>query len=222
MNNYFAYMRISTAVERQKQKFTRQEAALKKFAEQNKIEFIYTAREDASGKNFTDRKEWNKIEKLVQDGDTIVFKDISRFTREAENGYSKYMELLNKGINLIFIDNPTVSTPYIKQLLNVAEQQNLVARTSLESTIKLLLIVELDRVEQERLILIKRTKDGIEASNKKQGRKAGQVDKLTDSLKADIEAYKKDRSIKAIDLMKKHHISRNTFKKYVAMLSTEV
>ena len=106
--------------------------------------------------------------------------------------------------------------------MNVAEQQNLVARTSLESTIKLLLIVELDRVEQERLILIKRTKDGIEASNKKQGRKAGQIDKLTDSLKADIEAYKKDRSIKAIDLMKKHHISRNTFKKYVAMLSTEV
>ena len=141
MNNYFAYMRISTAVERQKQKFTRQEAALKKFAEQNKIEFIYTAREDASGKNFTDRKEWNKIEKLVQDGDTIVFKDISRFTREAENGYKKYMELLNRGVNLIFIDNPTVSTSYIKQLLNVAEKQNLVARTSLESTIKLLIIV---------------------------------------------------------------------------------
>ena len=61
MSNYFAYMRISTAVERQKQKFTRQEVALKKFAEQNEIEFIYTAREDASGKNFADRKEWNKI-----------------------------------------------------------------------------------------------------------------------------------------------------------------
>ena len=128
MSNYFAYMRISTAVERQKQKFTRQEVALKKFAEQNKIEFIYTAREDASGKNFADRKEWNKIEKLVQDGDTIVFKDISRFTREAENGYKKYMELLSRGVNLIFIDNPTVSTSYIKQLLNVAEKQNLVAR----------------------------------------------------------------------------------------------
>lgn len=221
MSNYFAYMRISTALERNKQKFSRQEAALKKYAVQNKIEYIFTVREDESGKDFTHRKEWNKLESLVHQGDTIVFKDISRFTREAENGYSKYMELLNKGINLIFIDNPTVSTPYIKQLLNVAEQQNLVARTSLESTIKLLLIVELDRVEQERLILIKRTKDGIAASSKKQGRKAGQVDKLTDSLKADIEAYKKDRSIKAIDLMKKHHISRNTFKKYVAMLSTE-
>ncbi len=57
----------------------------------------------------------------------------------------KYMELLNKGIERIFIDNQTVSTPYIKQLLNVAKAQNLVARTSLQSTVKLLLIVELDR-----------------------------------------------------------------------------
>lgn len=212
-------MRISTAVERQKQKFTRQEAALKKFAEQNKIEFIYTAREDASGKNFTDRKEWNKIEKLVQDGDTIVFKDISRFTREAENGYKKYMELLNRGVNLIFIDNHTVSTSYIKQLLNVAEKQNLVARTSLESTIKLLIIVELDRVEQERLIMIKRINDGIAASDKKSGRKAGQLDKLTPALEADILAYLSDRTIKAVDIMKKHGIkSRTTLKKYVDLL----
>lgn len=57
----------------------------------------------------------------------------------------KYMELLNKGIERIFIDNQTVSTLYIKQLLNVAKAQNLVARTSLQSTVKLLLIVELDR-----------------------------------------------------------------------------
>jgi DNA invertase Pin-like site-specific DNA recombinase len=71
--------------------------------------------EDESGKNFTDRKEWKRLEKLLQPGDTIIFKDISRFTREAENGYTKYMELLEKGIELIFIDNPTVSTDYIKQ-----------------------------------------------------------------------------------------------------------
>ena len=155
----------------------------------------------------------------MQDGDTIVFKDISRFTREAENGYKKYMELLNRGVNLIFIDNPTVSTSYIKQLLNVAEKQNLVARTSLESTIKLLIIVELDRVEQERLIMIKRINDGIAASTKKSGRKTGQLDKMTPALEADIRAYLSDRTVKAVDIMKKNGIkSRTTFKKYVEAL----
>ena len=217
MSNYFSYMRISTKEERGTQRYNRQEKAVNRYAQENNIDYIYQAKEDISGKNFTDRKEWNKLEKLLQSGDTVVFKDISRFTRETENGYIKYMELLNKGIELIFIDNQTVSTPYIKQLLNIAEKQNIVAKTSLESTVKLLLIVELDRVEQERLIINKRIRDGIAASSKQSGRPLGKLDKMTDELNADIRLFLADRNIKQVDLMKKHNISRGTLKKYVAL-----
>ena len=220
MINYFSYMRISTKEERGLQKFNRQEKALKKYAETHNIEYIYEAKEDKSGKNFDDRTEWKKLERLIREGDTIVFKDISRFTREVDNGYSKYMELLNNGINLVFIDNPTVSTNYIRQLLDIAKNQNIVAKTSLEGTIKLLLIVELDRVQQEREILIKRIKDGQAASNKKSGRPVGKLDKMSKELKADIIEYLNDRSIKQIDLMRKYNISRNTLKKYVEIVKT--
>jgi len=127
------------------------------------------------------------------------------------------MELLNKGIELIFIDNQTVSTPYIKQLLSVAREQNLVAKTSLESTVKLLLIVELDRAEQERATTVQRIKDGIAASSKKSGRPEGKLDKMTDALKEDIQLFLNDRSVKQIDLMKKHNLSRNTLKKYIML-----
>ena len=150
MSNIYSYMRISTEEERGLQKFTRQENALKKYAKENGIEYLLEFKEDKSGKNFEERKQWKKLESILQTGDTVVFKDICRFTRNAEQGYKKYMELLEKGIELIFLDNQTVSTPYIKQLLNVAKEQNLVAKTSLESTVKLLLIVELDRAQQER------------------------------------------------------------------------
>lgn len=218
MDNFFSYKRISTKEERGLQKYNRQEAALKKYAAENGIEFVAEFQEDESGKSFDNRKEWKRLEKLVQPGDTIVFKDISRFTREANNGYNKYMELLERGVELVFIDNPTISTEYIKQLLNVAEQQNIVARTSLESTVKLLIIVELDRVEQERLILINRIKCGISASEKQQGRKPGQLDKMTAELEADIKAFLGDRSIKQVDLMEKHKISRNTLKKYIELV----
>lgn len=218
MENYFSYKRISTKEERGLQKYNRQEAALKKYAADHGIEFVAEFQEDESGKSFDNRKEWKRLEKLVQPGDTIVFKDISRFTREANNGYNKYMELLERGVELVFIDNPTISTEYIKQLLNVAEQQNIVARTSLESTVKLLIIVELDRVEQERLILINRIKCGISASEKQQGRKPGQLDKMTAELEADIKAFLGDRSIKQVDLMEKHKISRNTLKKYIELV----
>lgn len=222
MNNYFTYKRISTKEERGLQKYNRQEAALKKYAEEHNIDYVAEFQEDVSGKNFDSRKEWNRLERLVQPGDTIVFKDISRFTRESNNGYNKYMELLEKGIELVFIDNPTVSTDYIKQLLSVAEQQNIVAKTSLESTVKLLIIVELDRVEQERTILIKRIKNGISASNKTQGRKQGTLDKMTTELEIDIKSFITDRSIKQIDLMKKHNISRNTLKKYIEIVKLKI
>lgn len=222
MCNVFAYMRISTKEDRQKQSFNRQEGALAKYAEKNNVQFLMTFKEDVSGKSFTNRAEWNKLESIVRDGDTIVFKDISRFTREAENGYAKYMELMNKGVELVFLDNQTVCTSYIKQLLNVAREQNLVAKTSLENTVKLLLIVELDRVEQERLITIKRIKDGIQASGKKSGRAEGTLDKMTDELKNDIQKFIADRSIKQVDLMRKYGISRNTLKKYVDIIQKTV
>ncbi len=218
MSNIYSYMRISTEEERGLQKFTRQENALKKYAKENGIEYLLEFKEDKSGKNFEERKQWKKLESILQTGDTVVFKDICRFTRNAEQGYKKYMELLEKGIELIFLDNQTVSTPYIKQLLNVAKEQNLVAKTSLESTVKLLLIVELDRAQQEREMTVQRIKDGIKASNKKSGRPVGKIDKMSKELESDIKKLINDRNIKYVDLMRKHNISRNTLKKYESIV----
>lgn len=220
MGNYFSYMRISTKESSDKQSFNRQEKSLKSYAENNKIEYTLSFKDDCSGSTFN-RPEWKKLERLLQEGDTVVFKEISRFTREAEAGYKKYMELMNKGVNLVFLDNMTVGTDYIKNLTRVANEQDLVAKTALESTIKLLLIVELDRVQKEREIIVKRIVQGIHASEKKSGRKFNKLDKMTDGLRADIKAFLSDRSIKQVDLMKKHNISRNTLKKYVEIVKNQ-
>lgn len=220
MANIYNYQRISTKEERALQKFARQEKSIEAYAKTNDIEYLLSFKDDASGSSFN-RPNWKKLEQIVQKGDTIVFKDVSRFTREAEAGYKKYMELMNKGINLVFIDNMTISTDYIKSMMHVAEQQDLVTKTALESTIKLLLIVELDRVQKERETISERIKQGIEASEKKQGRKVNQLDKMTDELEADIRAFISDRSIKQVDLMQKHSISRNTLKKYVEVVKAQ-
>ena len=230
MGNVYSYMRISTAEERGKQGYSRQEKALETYAKRNKFDYVLNFKEDISGKSFTNRKEWQRLEKIVQSGDTIVFKDLCRFTREAQNGYDKYMTLMQNGIELVFIDNPTVSTTYIKNLLNIAEQQELVTKTVMESMVKILLIAELDRSEKERLIISQRTKDGL-AARKKQaeeegrewhiGRKKGKLDKMSDALREDIKLYQTNRSIKQVDLMRKYNISRNTLKKYVAIVSSE-
>ena len=223
MATYF-YMRISTQEDRGIQKFSRQESALRKYAEDYKLQFdehnIY--REDRSGKNFEDRQEWSNLENNLHPRDTIVFKDISRFTREAENGYQKYMKLYNQGIRLVFLDNQTICTDYIHKLLDTASEQPLIAKITLENTVKLLLYVELDRVEQERITLQKRIKDGIAASGKKSGRPKGKLDKLTPELEQDILLYLSDRTILQITLQKKYGISHNTLKKYIELIRKEI
>lgn len=219
MGNYYSYKRISTDTERQN--FNRQIKSLEKYATDHNIEYVVEFTEEMSAKNFADRPQFLKLDKILQSGDTVVFKDLSRFTREAENGYKKYMDWMNRGINMVFLDNPTVSTDYIRQMMQTASEQDIVTKTAMESIIKLLIIVELDRGEKQRLYISKSIKDGIAASDKKSGRKAGQLDKMTDELKADIDYYLDNRKVTQIELMNRHNISRNTLKKYIAYIESK-
>ena len=91
----------------------------------------------------------------------------------------------------------------------------------MESIIKLLIIVELDRAEQQRKYISQSISDGIRASAKKNGRPKGHLDKMNDSLKNDIKAYVSDRSITQSMLLQTQHISRNTLKKYIEIVKNE-
>lgn len=223
MSRIYAYMRISTEEERGKQKFTRQQAALTRWMKEtgNDISDRNIYKDDASGKTF-DRKEWTELFDTVQEGDTIVFKSLDRFTRNQEEGYKVYMALMDKGVKLVFIDNPTISTEYIMNMWNIAEKQDsAVTRETLYFIAKITLIAELERAQKEREIISKRTREGIAASPNKSGRKTGQLDKLTPELEKDLRAYMADRTIRGVDVMKKHGISRNTMKKYIAVLEEQ-
>lgn len=223
MAEYF-YMSVSTQDKHGNHKLTRQEKTLQKYAEAHGLEYdvksIY--KEDCVEKNFLDRQVWITLEKNLRDGDTVIFKDISCFARDAESGYGKYVELMEKGIHLVFIDNPSVCTDYIKQLRAVAEKRHLVDNISLEDTVKLLLYVEFDRLDQERLVRRQRIKDGMDTSEKKPGRKIGTMEKLNTELEEDIMIYLKDSTVLQIDIMKKHNISRNTLKKYVKIIAEKM
>ena len=127
MGDYYSYKRISTDSERQN--FNRQIKSLERYAAEHGIEYLLEFTEEKSAKSFDDRPQFKKLDKLLRAGDTVVFKDLSRFTREAENGYKKYMEWLGRDINIIFIDNPTVSSDYIKKITAIAKEQDIVNKT---------------------------------------------------------------------------------------------
>lgn len=62
-------------------------------------------------------------------------------------------------------------------------------------------------------------KAGIKKSSRQQGRKPGALDKLTSELETDIWSYIQNRKTYTQNfLMEKHHIARNTLKKYILLI----
>lgn len=107
MCKVYGYCRVST----RKQSLKRQEEAIK---ELYPGAIIIT--DSTTGRNF-DRPGWTKLYKQLQPGDTIVFDEVSRMSRDAEEGFEIYQELFQKGINLIFIAEPHINTETYKKAM---------------------------------------------------------------------------------------------------------
>ena len=56
------------------------------------------------------RPQWEKLMNKLQPGDTIIFDSVSRMSRNAEEGFKDYKTLYEKGINLVFINEPLINT----------------------------------------------------------------------------------------------------------------
>ena len=88
----YGYCRIST----RKQNIERQvRNILAVFPDAIIIQEIYT------GTKFQGRKELEKLLKIVQTGDTIIFDSVSRMSRNADEGFQLYEGLFRKGIHLM-------------------------------------------------------------------------------------------------------------------------
>ena len=58
-------------------------------------------REVYTGTACQGRRELDKLLRIVQEGDTIVFDSVSRMSRSAEEGCALYETLYKRGVNLV-------------------------------------------------------------------------------------------------------------------------
>ena len=215
----YGYCRISTS----KQNIERQIRNIERdYPNAKIIKEVYTGTK-------IDRIEFNKLLKVVKQGDTIVFDSVSRMSRNAEEGFKLYEELFNNGIELVFIKEQHINTKtYKKALNNNIELTNTNVDYILEGINKYLLALAKEQIilafaqaEKEVQDLHQRTKEGIETA-RLNGKQIGQRQgiKLTTkkSIKAkeDIIKYSKDfkGSLADVDVMKLIGISKNSFYKY--------
>lgn len=215
----YGYCRIST----NKQNIERQVRNIERdYPNAKIIKEVYTGTK-------INRIEFNKLLKIVKQGDTIVFDSVSRMSRNAEEGFKLYEELFNKGIELVFIKEQHISTKtYKKALNNNIELTNTNVDFILDGINKYLMALAKEQIrlafeqaEKEVKDLRQRTKEGIETArlNGKQiGGRAGikLVTKKSIKAKEDIKKYSKDfnGSLADVDVMKLLGISRNSFYKY--------
>lgn len=234
MCKVYGYIRVSTKT----QKTIRQYDNIKSF---NSDAIIIE--EKQSGKDIENRAEFRKLLDKVKSGDTIIFDEVSRMSRNADEGYNLYMELMNKGVSLVFLKERHIDTDEYKR-----RTQNHIARVSssnekMDNLINgiLDLVADFERenlkdnirlafqqAEHERLFLIKRVTEGKSKSEKPQGRPEGSHNIKTDKadhIKKVIREQSKDFEGKFSDakIMREYleGIARNTYYKYKKELATE-
>ena len=184
-----------------------------------------------------DRPEWNKLNRKLKYGDTIVFDEVSRMSRNAKEGFALYQRLFNIGINLVFLKEPHMNTDSYKEamqgIFNTEIQSGDKATDDLVNSIMaavnkfMMNKVEKDiykafeQAQKEVDYLHQRTKEGIETArlNGKQiGLEKGTKLTTKKSLVAKevIQKHNKDfgGSLSNEDTWKLAGISKMTFYKY--------
>ena len=218
----YGYARVSTA----KQSIERQIRNIKTaFGEDIKV-----FEEKFTGTKLEGRIEFQKLLKVVKQGDTIVFDSVSRMSRNAQEGIELYEELMEKGINLVFLKEPYINTETYKsnqgdKIELMGTDEDILFKAINEYMKKIArkqIVIAFEQAEKEVIDLQQRTREGIETA-RTNGKQIGQVKgsrlvtKKSIEAKAKIKKYHKDFGgvlERDEDVWTLCGISRNTYYKY--------
>lgn len=236
MSKIYGYVRIST----KKQSIERQiKNILQLYPTANIKSEIYT------GRRTEGRAVWNLLYKEIKTGDTIVFDEVSRMSRNAKEGFKLYKELFAKGVNLVFIKEPHINIDTYRNAMT--STINVDVNTADENAAKLLndifdalnsymfrlaeesIRLAFDRSQAEVDYLSQRTIEGLNLAreNGKQiGNTAGSKRTTQKSIKAKelIKKHSKNfgGSLTDGEVMQLAKCTHNTYYKYKRELLQEI
>ena len=183
------------------------------------------------------RPQWEKFIPQVKKDDTIVFDSVSRMSRNAEEGFKDYKMLYERGVHLVFLNEPLINTSVFdstrNNLLNIdITTGNAAVDTFFKGNIELVnnfmmalaeeqIKAAFDQSEKEVTDLHSRISQGIREA-KKSGIHVGLTKGTTLTTKksldciAIIRKHSKDfgGTLEDPDVMKLCGCSRNSYYKY--------
>jgi len=183
------------------------------------------------------RPHWEKFILQVKKEDTIVFDSVSRMARNSAEGYKDYKMLYERGINLVFLNEPLINTSVLdatkSKLLNVSiDTGNQAVDAFFKGNIQLIndfilalaeeqIKAAFDQAEKEVTDLHSRISQGIREA-KRNGTQIGLTKgstlttKKSLECKAIIQKHSKDfgGTLEDPDVIKLCGCSRNSYYKY--------
>lgn len=230
MSKVYGYCRVSTLqqnIERQRSNI------LAAYPDAVLFEEKYT------GTKVAGRVQFEKLLKVVKPGDTIVFDEVSRMSRNAAEGVDLYERLHSEGVSLVFIKEPHINTAtYDNAAANAVPMTGTsvdIILTAVNEYMKVLRKQQIElafaQAEKEVKYLRRRTREGI-AEVKKQNAliEAGAAEGEIKQIGGSKHRVSK-RKAAVLDIIRKHskafggslkddevrelaHISRNTYYLY--------
>lgn len=190
-----------------------------------------------TGTKIEGRQQLDRLLRIVKPGDTIVFDEVSRMSRNAEEGFELYKRLYDEGVELVFLKEQHINTAtYKKALTNGVPMTGTNVDFILEGVNKYLMALAQEQIrlafaqaQKEVDMLHKRTSDGIEVA-RAAGKQIGGVTgrklnvKKKEPMQEKIRKYSRefDGTLTDGEVIKLTGLARNTYYKYKAEMKQEV
>ena len=180
---------------------------------------------------------------LVKPVDTIIFDSVSSMSRNADDGIKRYMDLYDRGVNLVFLKEGYINTKVYKASIQqtIDATGNEIADIYIEATNKVIKLLAEQQIrkafeqsEKEVQDLHERTREGIREAKRK-GKQFGRAAGAKITTKKSVEAKKLmqeynrdfDGTLNDIDTMTQIRarvgtLSRNTYYKYKKELFEQI
>lgn len=182
------------------------------------------------------RPKFNRILKLVKPGDLIAFDEVSRMSRDADEGFELYKELYDRGVELAFLKEPHINTETYRRALTsqiamTGDKVDLILQGVNEYLMELAkeqIRLAFVQAQKEVDYLHERTKEGMElarANGKQIGRPVGAkiVTRKSIEAKKAILKYSKDFNgmMKDVEIIRMLGCSKKGYYKWKKQLRME-
>lgn len=227
----YGYARIST----KKQSLERQIENLKNYNQD-----IIIFKEIYTGTKTDERVIYQRLKNKLMPGDTLVFDSVSRMSRNAGEGVKEYFDLLDKGVNLVFLKEQYINSEVYQEQAQISEALTVEDKDLNDTLIKGLreyltrlakkqIKIAFDQSEKEVMDLRKRTSEALQIKKITEGATLGRrpgakiETKKAKEMKEKIKKMSKDfnGTLKDAEIIEILKIARNSYYKYKKSLKLE-